>query len=84
MRAWSKILFQKYPRTLSQVACESAVKNTMVMVFGEITSNAVVPYEQIIRHAIKQVGYDDMGISTVDIIAKGFDYKTAVVIVALD
>lgn len=48
----------------------------MVMVFGEITSNAVVPYEQIIRHAIKQVGYDDM--------AKGFDYKTAVVIVALD
>lgn len=28
-----------------KVACESAVKNTMVMVFGEITTSAHVPYE---------------------------------------
>ncbi|KAM3141758.1 hypothetical protein pb186bvf_006080 [Paramecium bursaria] len=66
------ILFSKE----SKVACESSVKNSMVMVFGEISTTAHVQYESVIREAIKQVGYDNM--------AKGFDYKSATVMIALD
>lgn len=46
------------------------------MVFGEITTNANLHIEQIARQAIKEVGYDD--------IQKGFDYKNASIIVAID
>ncbi len=46
------------------------------MVFGEITTTANIVYEEIIRNAIKEIGYDDM--------SKGFDYKNAVVVVAID
>jgi S-adenosylmethionine synthetase len=60
----------------AKVACESAVKNTICMVFGEITTSGTINIEQIARQAIKEVGYDDM--------KKGFDYKNATVIVAID
>jgi S-adenosylmethionine synthetase len=46
------------------------------MVFGEINSKAQVSYEQIVRQAIKEVGYDD--------IKKGMDYKNCTVMVNLD
>ena len=32
----------------------------MIMIFGEITTKADVNYEQVIRDAIKQIGYDDV------------------------
>lgn len=52
----------------SKVACETSVKNTLCMVFGEITSKAHLQIEQIARQAIKEVGYDD--------IAKGLTTRT--------
>ena len=37
----------------SKVACETSVKNSMCMVFGEISTNADINIEHIARHAIK-------------------------------
>lgn len=44
----------------SKVACETATKTGMVMVFGEITTKAKINYEQVVRDAVKNVGYDDV------------------------
>ena len=49
-----------HPPPRSKVACETAAKTGMIMIFGEITTKADVNYEQVIRDAIKQIGYDDV------------------------
>jgi len=47
----------------SRVACETLVKSNIAIIAGEITTKAVVHYEQVVREAIREIGYtndDDM------------------------
>jgi S-adenosylmethionine synthetase len=60
----------------SKVACETACKTGMVMIFGEITTKAIVNYEKVVRDTLKFVGYDSKDV--------GMDYRTANIIVAIE
>ncbi len=48
---------------MSRVACETLVTTGLAVVAGEITTKAVVNYQQIVRTAIEEAGYvdDEMG-----------------------
>ncbi len=61
---------------MSKVACETAVKGNLCMVFGEISSKADINFEKLVRQAVKEVGYDSVN--------KGMDYKSMTVIVHVD
>ena len=41
----------------SRVACETLVKDSHVVLAGEITTKAVIDYEKIVREAIAEIGY---------------------------
>ncbi|KAI8471287.1 MAG: S-adenosylmethionine synthase [Monoraphidium minutum] len=49
----------------SKVACETATKTGMVMVFGEITTNAKVDYEKVVRDTCREIGFtsEDVGLN---------------------
>jgi S-adenosylmethionine synthetase len=42
-----------------RVACETLVTTGLVVVAGEITTSAIVDYDDLIRKTVEQVGYDD-------------------------
>ncbi len=60
----------------SRVACETLVTTGMVVMAGEITTNAVVDYPKIARETIKEIGYNDS--------AMGFDWETCAVLTSID
>jgi S-adenosylmethionine synthetase len=43
----------------SRVACETLVKSDYVVLAGEITTNARLDYEKIVRQAVREIGYTD-------------------------
>lgn len=57
-------LSKKKINALNQVACETATKTNMIMVFGEITTKAKVDYEAIVRKTAREIGFtsDDVGL----------------------
>ena len=55
---------------MSRVACETATTTGLVLVMGEITTNAYVDIQKLVRETVREIGYDR---------AKyGFDCDTAV------
>ncbi|MEW5315735.1 MAG: hypothetical protein WDW38_007142 [Sanguina aurantia] len=60
----------------SKVACESATKTDMVMVFGEITTKAKVDYEAIVRKTCREIGFISADV--------GLDADTCKVLVHLE
>merc|ERR1711981_1027308 len=68
----------------SKVACESASKDNMVMVFGEITTQSKLDYDKVVRGVVKKIGFDTYvdDLSSVD--SKGLSYKTCEVLVRIN
>ncbi|MBL4622646.1 MAG: methionine adenosyltransferase [Immundisolibacteraceae bacterium] len=60
----------------SRVACETLVNTGLVVLSGEISSNAVVDYQQIARDTIAEIGYDSSEL--------GFDFRSCAVLTAID
>jgi S-adenosylmethionine synthetase len=60
----------------SRVACETLVTTGMALIAGEITTSAIVNYPDVVRTAIKEIGYNHHSM--------GFDWETCAVLVTLD
>ena len=67
-------IFKQDP--LSRVAAETLCNTGLVVLAGEITTNAHVDYIQVARDTIKRIGYDNTDY--------GIDYKGCAVLVAYD
>src|SRR4051812_10113061 len=60
----------------SRVAAETLCNTGLVVMAGEITTNAVVDFQQVARNTIKRIGYDNTDY--------GIDYRGCAVLVAYD
>ncbi len=60
---------------MSRVACETAVKTGFVALLGEITTNAYVNFDGLVRKVVNEIGYDSS--------EKGFDGNTCAVLSAV-
>ena len=60
----------------SRVACETAITTGLVLVMGEITTNAYVDIQKIVRETVDEIGYNRG--------KYGFDAYTCGVITAID
>jgi S-adenosylmethionine synthetase len=60
----------------ARVACETLVTTGLALIAGEITTSAVLDYQDIVRSAIKDIGYNSS--------AMGFDWESCSVLVSLD
>ena len=61
---------------MSRVACETAITTGLVLLMGEVTSNAQVDLQKIVRETICEIGYDNT--------KKGFDCNLCGIIISLD
>jgi S-adenosylmethionine synthetase len=59
----------------SRVACETMIKTGMIIVAGEVTTEAHINVEDIVREVVKNIGYNDS--------KSGFDSNTCAVINAI-
>ena len=67
-------MFEQDPK--SRVACETMISTGLVVLAGEVTSNAQIDFQKVVREKIRDIGYDHSD--------KGFDCDTCSVLVSLD
>ena len=60
----------------SRVACETLLKTGLVVLAGEITTNAIIDYPNIVRKTVEEIGYADA--------TWGFDAHTCAVMCAVE
>jgi len=60
----------------ARVACETMVNTGMVVISGEITTEAWVDMQAVVRQTIKEIGYNSSDM--------GFDYESCAVITSID
>ncbi len=60
----------------ARVACETATKSNLLLLFGEVTANTEVDLDAVARQAVRDIGYDNPGL--------GFDADTCEVQIALE
>ncbi len=60
----------------SRVAAETLTNTNLVVLAGEITTNAKIDYEKVARDTLRSIGYDNVDY--------GIDYKTCEVLVKYD
>jgi len=68
----------------SKVACESATKDNMVMIAGEITTKAKLDYEKVVRGVIAKIGFDSYVDDLTSVDSKGLSDKTCEVLVRIN
>ncbi len=66
-------LFEQDP--MSRVACETAIKTGFVLLLGEVTTNAMINYDALVRNVVNDIGFDHSD--------KGFDGNSCGVQVAV-
>eukprot|EP00977_Amphora_coffeiformis_P005242 scaffold1123_cov168-Amphora_coffeaeformis.AAC.10 len=68
----------------SKVACETATKDNMVMVFGEITTQGQIDYESIVRAQVREIGFDSFEDNLSSVTSKGLSCDTCEVLVRIN
>jgi len=68
----------------SKVACETATKDNMVMVFGEITTKGQIDYEAIVRAQVREIGFTSFEDDLSSVKSKGLDCATCEVLVRIN
>ena len=67
-------IFEQDPK--ARVACETMVNTGMVVISGEITTEAWVDMQSVVRDTVKEIGYNSSEM--------GFDYESCAVITSID
>lgn len=60
----------------AKVACETLVTKGLVVLAGEITTHAMIDYQEVVRQTIQTIGYNDPSL--------GFDYRSCGVILSIN
>jgi len=69
---------------MSKVACETATKDNMVMVFGEISTAANLDYDAIVREQVREIGFDSFVDDLGSVESKGLSCDSCEVLVRIN